>query len=122
MAAVTQARSAGLAPTVRPPAASTPFARGGRIELVIGPMFSGKSTELLRRIRRYRFARKECLYVGGGRRAWCRVAVVRWCGRPRAVGDRRPARDCVSHNRLIKYGKDTRYSEVSGTRSLLPHS
>ena len=83
MAAVAQARSAGLAPTVRPPAASAPFARGGRIELVIGPMFSGKSTELLRRIRRYRFARKECLYVGGGRgrRACCRVAVVRWCGR-----------------------------------------
>ena len=35
----------------------------GRVELVVGPMFSGKSTELLRRIRRYRYARKQCLYV-----------------------------------------------------------
>ena len=35
----------------------------GSIELVLGPMFSGKSTELLRRIRRYRFAKKNCVVV-----------------------------------------------------------
>lgn len=46
-----------------PAAAGAPSPPRGRVELVIGPMFSGKSTELLRRIRRYRFARKECLYV-----------------------------------------------------------
>ncbi len=35
----------------------------GSIELVLGPMFSGKSTELQRRIRRYRFAKKSCIIV-----------------------------------------------------------
>lgn len=61
--AAAQIRVTAAPPAVKLPAASARFARGGRIELVIGPMFSGKSTELLRRIRRYRFARKECLYV-----------------------------------------------------------
>lgn len=32
----------------------------GRIELIIGPMFAGKSTELLRRLRRYAVAKKVC--------------------------------------------------------------
>lgn len=31
------------------------------LTLIIGPMFSGKSTELLRRIRRYEIAEKRCL-------------------------------------------------------------
>lgn len=35
----------------------------GEIQLIIGPMFSGKSTELLRRIRRYDIAKKSCLLV-----------------------------------------------------------
>ena len=35
----------------------------GWIELVLGPMFSGKTTELLRRIRRYTVAKKRCLIV-----------------------------------------------------------
>lgn len=35
--------------------------KDGRIELVIGPMFSGKSTELIRRIRRYDISKKKCL-------------------------------------------------------------
>ena len=35
----------------------------GSIELVIGPMFSGKSTELQRRIRRFKFAKKSCAVV-----------------------------------------------------------
>lgn len=33
----------------------------GRIELIIGPMSSGKSTELLRRVRRYIAAKKTCI-------------------------------------------------------------
>lgn len=33
----------------------------GSIELIIGPMFSGKSTELIRRIRRYDISNKKCL-------------------------------------------------------------
>lgn len=35
----------------------------GEIQVIYGPMFSGKSTELLRRIRRYRAAKKACLVV-----------------------------------------------------------
>eukprot|EP00943_MAST-04B_sp_MAST-4B-sp1_P003246 g3246.t1 len=35
----------------------------GRIDLIIGPMFSGKSTELLRRVRRYKYAGKNCLVL-----------------------------------------------------------
>jgi len=33
------------------------------IDLVLGPMFAGKSTELLRRIKRYRVANKQCLVI-----------------------------------------------------------
>lgn len=47
--------------------------QGGRIELIIGPMFAGKTTELMRRIRREIFACRRCF--------------------------------------VIKYGKDTRYSQ-----------
>jgi hypothetical protein len=37
--------------------------RYGSIEIILGPMFSGKSTELLRRIRRYTIAKKRCLVI-----------------------------------------------------------
>jgi len=33
----------------------------GHIELIIGPMFAGKSTELLRRVRRHEIAGSKCL-------------------------------------------------------------
>ena len=33
------------------------------IQVIIGPMFSGKTTELLRRIRRYEIAGKKCLRI-----------------------------------------------------------
>jgi len=35
----------------------------GHIQCIFGPMFSGKSTELLRRIRRYTIANKKCLVL-----------------------------------------------------------
>jgi len=35
----------------------------GFIELIIGPMFSGKSTELMRKVKRYSIAQKKCLTV-----------------------------------------------------------
>lgn len=35
----------------------------GRCDLILGPMFSGKSTEMLRRIRRYTIAQKHCLVI-----------------------------------------------------------
>lgn len=35
----------------------------GYIEVIYGPMFSGKSTELLRKVRRYTIAQKKCLVI-----------------------------------------------------------
>ena len=35
----------------------------GRIDLIIGPMFSGKSSELQRIVRRYNIANKTCVIV-----------------------------------------------------------
>lgn len=35
----------------------------GRIEVVFGPMFSGKSSELIRRVKRHQIAKKECLVL-----------------------------------------------------------
>ena len=35
----------------------------GRIELIIGPMFSGKTSELLRRIRRHQHSSKKCVVI-----------------------------------------------------------
>ncbi len=35
----------------------------GRIEVILGPMFSGKSTELLRRIRRHTIANQKCFVI-----------------------------------------------------------
>lgn len=35
----------------------------GRIELIMGPMFAGKSTELLRRVNRWEISGKKCLSV-----------------------------------------------------------
>jgi thymidine kinase len=35
----------------------------GQIEVIYGPMFSGKSTELLRKVRRYTIAQKKCLLI-----------------------------------------------------------
>ena len=35
----------------------------GHIELIIGPMFAGKSTELLRRMKRHEIAGSKCLRI-----------------------------------------------------------
>ena len=43
--------------------ACPPTANKGQVQLILGPMFSGKSTELLRRVRRYRIAGHSCLVV-----------------------------------------------------------
>jgi thymidine kinase len=39
-----------------------PFFRG-KLEMIMGPMFAGKSTELLRRMNRHKHSGKSCLYV-----------------------------------------------------------
>ena len=36
---------------------------GGRIEIIIGPMFAGKTTELMRRVKREIHARKSCFVI-----------------------------------------------------------
>lgn len=38
--------------------------RSGKLDLIIGPMFCGKTTELLRRTERLLFADKRCLLIG----------------------------------------------------------
>lgn len=35
----------------------------GSIEIIYGPMFSGKSSELLRKIRRFEHAKNKCLVI-----------------------------------------------------------
>jgi thymidine kinase len=35
----------------------------GRIEMIMGPMFAGKSTELLRRIKRLEISGKKCISI-----------------------------------------------------------
>lgn len=35
----------------------------GHIQIIFGPMFSGKTTELIRRVRRYSIARQRCLVI-----------------------------------------------------------
>lgn len=35
----------------------------GHIEVIYGPMFSGKSSELLRKVRRYQHAKKNCVII-----------------------------------------------------------
>lgn len=35
----------------------------GNIQLIFGPMFSGKTTELMRRVERYQVAKRKCLLV-----------------------------------------------------------
>ena len=39
------------------------FIQRGRIELIIGPMFAGKSTELIRRVKRHEISGKKCLNI-----------------------------------------------------------
>lgn len=36
---------------------------GGQIQLILGPMFSGKSTELMRRVKRYQIGTRKCLTI-----------------------------------------------------------
>ena len=39
------------------------FRARGQIQVILGPMFSGKTTELIRRLKRYQFANHKCLIV-----------------------------------------------------------
>lgn len=37
--------------------------KGGHLNLIYGPMFSGKSSELQRMVRRYEIGKKSCLVI-----------------------------------------------------------
>lgn len=39
------------------------FQSRGQIQVILGPMFSGKTTELIRRLKRYQFANHRCLII-----------------------------------------------------------
>lgn len=47
-------------PTVLP---GSPSKVRGQIQVILGPMFSGKSTELMRRVRRFQIAQYKCLVI-----------------------------------------------------------
>nr|XP_048307825.1 thymidine kinase, cytosolic isoform X1 [Myodes glareolus] len=47
-------------PTVLP---VSPSKTRGQIQVILGPMFSGKSTELMRRVRRFQIAQNKCLVI-----------------------------------------------------------
>ncbi|KAM9005166.1 thymidine kinase, cytosolic isoform X2 [Sarcophilus harrisii] len=47
-------------PTVMP---GSPSKLRGQIQVILGPMFSGKSTELMRRVRRFQIAQYKCLVI-----------------------------------------------------------
>lgn len=48
---------------IKPFSHQHPNTQRGRIELIIGPMFAGKSTELLRRVKRHEIAGSRCLRI-----------------------------------------------------------
>ena len=51
---------------------------GGQIQLILGPMFSGKSTELMRRIKRYQVATRKCLAVKYAKvKILCKIIISR---------------------------------------------
>ncbi|XP_040001402.1 thymidine kinase, cytosolic [Xiphias gladius] len=47
-------------PTILP---NSPRKARGQIQVIFGPMFSGKSTELMRRVRRFQIAQYNCLVI-----------------------------------------------------------
>ncbi|KAM6472913.1 thymidine kinase, cytosolic [Liasis olivaceus] len=49
-----------MIPGARP---ESPHKARGQIQVIFGPMFSGKSTELMRRVRRFQIAQYKCLLV-----------------------------------------------------------
>uniref|UniRef100_A0A6J0VBW6 Thymidine kinase n=1 Tax=Pogona vitticeps TaxID=103695 RepID=A0A6J0VBW6_9SAUR len=49
-----------MMPGVQP---GSPLKARGQIQVIFGPMFSGKSTELLRRVRRFQIAQYKCLLI-----------------------------------------------------------
>ena len=63
-------------------ASSLSASKDGEIQLILGPMFSGKTSELMRRVRRYKLYKK-CLLISykvrleSSPRYWPRATLVR---------------------------------------------
>jgi len=68
----------------------------GRVELIIGPMFSGKTTELFRRIRRYTVAGFKCI-------------VIKWKNDNRYTAKPSDGTDEAAHKteKLVSYNRDS---------------
>lgn len=62
----------------------------GEIQVIYGPMFSGKSTELLRRIRRYTAGRKSCIILKDARDN--RYDATNLCTHDMVAGDAHPVK------------------------------
>ena len=83
----------------------------GRLELIIGPMFSGKTSELLRRIRRFGYAKMKTLLVKfAAVRAPKNLRVFSFChirfptqnSLPSRTQDQRYSTSCVStHDKIM---------------------
>lgn len=56
-----------LGRALSPARSSSGSIASGRIELIIGPMFAGKTTELMRRLRREIFAQRSCFVIKYGK-------------------------------------------------------
>lgn len=57
------------------------FPNRGQIQVIFGPMFSGKTTELIRRLKRYKFANHRCI-------------IIRYAKDNRYASDRVATHDC----------------------------
>ena len=77
----------------------------GRIELVIGCMFSGKSTELIRKIRKYKVLKKNILVINH--------SLDNRYGKHDIVTHDREEQKCISTNNLLNLLETTLYKESS---------
>src|SRR4051812_25804810 len=73
--------------------------RAGHVEIILGPMFSGKTSELIRRIRRYMVAKYDCLVIKYSRD-------TRYTADDKAATHDKTtiqARPCASLNEVVDY-------------------
>jgi thymidine kinase len=75
----------------------------GRIELIIGCMFSGKSTELIRKIRKYQVLKKKILVINH--------SLDNRYGKHNIITHNKQENECVSTNNLLSLLDTTYYKE-----------
>ncbi|XP_075436122.1 thymidine kinase, cytosolic [Ascaphus truei] len=84
----------------------SPSKNRGQIQVIFGPMFSGKSTELIRRVRRFQIAQYKCLVIKYARDTRYSKEMV-------ATHDR-TTMDSVSACQLVDVLPEARVSSVIG--------